>query len=112
MNMLRIFGIGSSRILKMDHSVTGTVTDAKRCWWMRMKTKPARLYASEENTVYSYFITFEYSVDNANYTGKLYIDFRYRVPQKGELIQVYYDPEKPADYACYAFGPGTTQISW
>ena len=57
-------------------------------------------------------ITFVYRVDNIAYTGKLYVDLRYRCPHKGEQIDVYYDPENPKNYACYAFGPGVNPIGW
>lgn len=110
MNLLRVFGIGSGAILAKGCHVPGTVTKVSRCWWLSIKTKPARLYATPENTVNPYMITFEYRVDNIPYTGTLYIPIRYRVPQAGETICVYYDPEKPQSYACYAFGPGTVKI--
>jgi len=112
MNILRIFGIGSSKILAQNRSVPGLVTRVSRCWWLSVHTKPVRLYASEENTVSPYIITFAYQVDGVSYTGKLFIPINYRVPQKGETISVYYDPEKPKRYACYAFGPGTFNIHW
>lgn len=107
MNILRVFGIGSGRILAKNHSVPGHVSKVSRCWWLRVHTKPVRLYASEENTVSPDIITFTYHVDGTSYIGKLYIPIRYRTPQNGETIQVFYDPAKPKQYACYAFGPGT-----
>lgn len=112
MNILRLFGIGSESILTKNRSVKGKVTKVYRCWWLRIKTRPARLYASEQNTAYPYIITFEYKIDAVSYIGKLYIPIRCRVPQMGETIDVYYDPENPKKYACYAFGPGITSINW
>ena len=108
MNLFRLLGIGSGRILAKDHSVKGTVTKISRCWWLSVRTKAIRLYASERNTAYPYIITFSYTVENVPHAGKLYIPVRYRVPRKGETIDVYYDPEKPQKYACYAFGPGAS----
>lgn len=105
MNIFRIFGIGSGRILAKNCSVPGTVTKVQRSALHTVK-KPVRLYTHEGNTVFSHFITFEYSVDGQLYTGKLFIDLRYRCPQKSEKIEVFYDPPKPRNYACYAFGPG------
>jgi len=112
MGILCAFGIGSGKILAKNHSVPGLVTQVSRCWWLSVKTKPARLYDSAENTVNPYIITFSYQVDGVSHTGKLYIPINYRVPQKGETISVYYDPETPKRYACYAFGPGSVHISW
>lgn len=111
MNFLRIFGIGADRILAKNHCVKGTVTNVTLSSLHTIK-KPVRLYSSSDNTLYSHFITFEYIVDSLPYKGKLFVDLRFRCPQKGETIDVYYDPEKPEKYACYAFGPGGQQIGW
>lgn len=111
MNILLIFHIGSRRILAKNHSVTGTVTGVQRSVIHTVK-KPVRLYLNESNTIFSHFITFRYTVDAVDYTGKLFIDLCYRCPQKGESIEVYYDPEKPENYACYAFGPAGNPIGW
>lgn len=104
MNLLRLLGIGSDAILAKGNSVPGTVTDVYRCWWLRINTKPVRRF-SGDGAVYPYIITFEYQADGEPHTGKLYIPVRYRVPIKGEKIEVYVDPDDPHKYACYAFGP-------
>lgn len=106
MQFLHTFGITDNRILKKACYTQGTVTDVNRCWWIKIKTKPARLYASDKNTIYPHFITFRYFVDGNAYTGKRYIPIGYRVPRKAEKICIYYAPHKPKQYACYAFGPG------
>ncbi len=110
MDILRLFGVGVGKILAHGCSVQGTVTRVSACWWISVKTQPVRLYASPENTLHPSIITFDYSVGGASYTGKLYIPLRFRVPQKGESIDVYYDPNHPKRYACYAFGPGKHMI--
>ena len=107
MNILRVFGIGSRKILALEHTVDGKVTKIIRTG-PQIKTKAARLYASEQNTLYSHFITFEYSVNRIPYQGTLYIHLRYRCPQLGETITVYYDPQKPGHCACHSFGPRYT----
>ncbi len=111
-SLFRLFGLGSDAILKKGFQVPGTVTSVYRCWWFTVKTKAIRLYASNENTVHPHIITFSYTAEGISYEGKLFIWIRYRCPQAGETIEVYYDPEKPERYACYAFGPGITSISW
>lgn len=107
MNLLRLFGIGSGAILAKGNAVAGRVTDVYRCWWLRINTKPVRRF-SGDGAVYPHIITFEYQVDDALHIGKLYIPVRYRVPCKGEKIEVYLDPDDPHKYACYAFGPANT----
>ena len=107
MNILRLFGIGSKAIFEKNTSVSGTVTQVYRCWWLRINTKPVRRY-SGDGAVYPHVITFDYQVDDIKYTGKLWIPVRYRVPSRGETIDIFIDPDAPAQYACYAFGPANT----
>lgn len=107
MKLFRIFSIGVGRLLANGCSVQGTVTGVQRSS-LHVVKRPVRLYLNEHNTIFSHFITFEYTVDGHCYTGKLFIDLRYRCPQKGEKIKVFYDPRKPWNYACYAFGPGVS----
>ena len=68
---------------------------------------PAPLFRRRRG--HPYIITFVYSVGSISYEGKRYIPIRYRVPQVGETINIYYDPERPGNYACYAFGPAINQ---
>lgn len=111
MKLFPMFGIGEQKILALKNSVKGTVTSVTNSRIYVVK-KPVRLYASERNTLFSHWITFTYSANGNLYTGKRWISLRYRCPRKGEQIDVYYDPEKPENYACYAFGPATTPIGW
>ena len=74
--------------------------------------KPVRIGITEQNTLFSHYINFTYTVDSIPYEGKLFVSLNYRCPQKGETIDVYYDPEKPENYACYAFGPAVRPIGW
>lgn len=111
MKILRVFSIGADKILAKGCSVKGTVTMVQKSYLYIIK-KPVRLCLNEKNTIYSHYITFLYSVDNILYKGKLFISPYYRCPQKGEKIDVFYDPEKAENYACYAFGPAAALIGW
>lgn len=111
MNALRYFGIGANRILAKDCHVSGTVTHVGRSYLYVVK-KPVRLYVHEGNTRFSHFIHFTYAVNGIAYKGRLWVNLRYRCPQKGETIEVYYDPEKPENYAFYSFGPAPNPIGW
>lgn len=111
MKLLRLFGIGADNILAKDHSTTGTVTMVRNSYLYVIK-KPVRLYPNESNTRCSHIITFTYTVDAITYTGKLFLTPQVRCPQKNEKIEVFYDPEKPENYACYHFGPATNPIGW
>ena len=107
MKLFRIFGIGAHRILAEDHHVDGKVTKRTRTV-PQIKTKPVRLYATEQNTICSHFLSFDYTVNDIVYHGTLYVHLHCRCPQNGESITVYYDPEKPQNYDCYPFGPRNT----
>lgn len=111
MKLLYMFSIGSGKILAKGHSVSGTVTGVSRSYLYVVK-KPVRLYVNGQNTQTSHWLNFTYSVNGISYKGKLWVSLRYRCPQKGEKIEVFYDPEKPENYACYAFGPNPNPIGW
>ena len=111
MKLFRMFHIGAKKILKKGCHVTGTVTMVRLSRIYVVK-KPVRIFITEDNTMFSHWIGFTYTVNGISYQGKLWISLRYRCPQKGEQIEVYYDPEKPENYACYAFGPNTRLIGW
>ena len=111
MKLLRMFGIGDKKILAKNCSVSTAVTRVRNSYLYVIK-KPVRIGITEENTKCSHFIDFTYTVDGTPYLGSLFITPYYRCPQKGEQIEVYYDPEKPQDYACYAFGPGISPNGW
>ena len=111
MKLFRMFSIGSDKILAKGHSVPGMVTGVSRSYIYVVK-KPVRILVTEQNTMFSHWITFTYCVNGVTYKGKRWISLRYRCPEMGESIAVYYDPEDPAKYACYAFGPNTRLIGW
>lgn len=111
MNLLRIFSVGADRILAKGCCVRGTVNMVQKSHLYVIK-KPIRLYPNETNTLYSHYIAFCYAVDDIPYKGKLFISPNRRCPQKGEEINVYYDPEKPENYACCDFGPAVRPIGW
>ena len=109
--LFQLFGIGDMKILSQNHCVSGTVTAVQNSYLYVVK-KPVRLYLNKQNTRFSHWITFTYCVNGITYKGKRWISLRYRCPQKGEQIEVYYDPENPKKYAFYAFGPAGDPIGW
>ena len=111
MKLLSVLGIGSKKILEKGCCTKGTVTGVSKSYLYVVK-KPVRLYVSDSNTLFSHYIFFTYTVDNIPYKGKLYVDLNYRCPQKGETVEVFYDPENPAHYAFYSFGPNPNPLGW
>ena len=111
MQFLSIFSIGANRILSKKHC-TQAVVSAVSTSRIHVIKKPVRLHPNKKNTMYSNYIHFTYTVDNVPYKAVLYVDLAYRCPQAGEVIDVYYDPENPRRYACYAFEPNPNLIGW
>ena len=111
MNLFRVFGLWEQDILAKNCSTKGTVTLVQTSF-IHVVKKPIRIGINPNNTMFSHFITFEYTVDGMTYKGKRFVDLYYRCPEKGEQIDVYYDPEKPEKYACYAFGPNMRLNGW
>ena len=111
MKLLRVFGIGAKKILQMDCCTKGVVTKVQISCLYVVK-KPVRIGINEKNTMFSHYMFFTYTVDNIPYKGKLYVDLNYRCPQKGEKVEVFYDPENPASYAFYSFGPNPNPLGW
>lgn len=102
MNLLSLFGISDRKITAHGCSVTGTVTAVSRSYLYVIK-KPVRLYPNENNTRFSHYVTFTYSVDGTTYTGKRWVSCQYRCPQVGTQIPLYCDPKNPQRYACAPF---------
>ena len=111
MKILRMFGIGAGKILAKNCCVSTTVTRVRNSYLYVIK-KPVRIGNTEENTRFSHLIDFTYTVDGTSYQGSLFLTPYSRCPQKGEPIQIYYDPENPRNYACPAFGPSVNKIGW
>ena len=103
MKFLRMFSIGAEKILTKGHCVKGTVTMVQDSYLYVVK-KPVRIGITPDNTALSHMITFSYTVEDIPYSGKLLVTPYYRCPVKGEQIDVYYDPQKPENYACHTFG--------
>ncbi len=111
MKPLRIFGIGRNKLLEKGCTVPAKVTDVQISRLYVIK-KPVRIGITPENTLFSHYIIFRYTVDAVPYQGRLFVPLTERCPQRGESIEVYYDPEKPQNYACRSFGPAPRPIGW
>ncbi len=87
----------SKKIISQSHIAEGTITDVKRCWWLKINTKPVRA-SSEDGAVFPDVIHFTYSVKGVTYTGKKFIGINTRGIKKGDKISVCYDEIKPRKY--------------
>jgi len=111
MHLLCFFGLGAKRILAKNCHTPALVTKVRESGLHTTK-KPIRLYPHSGNTIFSHIITFQYQVDSIPYTGLYFVDLRFRCPQVGEVLDVYYDPKHPSRYAFYSFGPQGNPIGW
>ena len=63
MNLLRVFSIGSNKILAKNCCTKGIVTGVGNSY-IHVVKKPVRLCPNDRNTMYSHYIFFTYTVDN------------------------------------------------
>lgn len=102
MGVFQLFGMGAGKIMAQGCPTSGMVTGVSRSYLYVIK-KPVRLYLNEENTRFSHYLTFAYTVEGKSCTGKRWISCQYRCPQVGETIVLYYDPKDPKRWACAPF---------
>lgn len=103
MKLLCMFSIGADKILRKNCCTKGTVTMIQDSYIYVVK-KPVRIGINAKNTAISHFVNFTYTVEGIAYTGKIFVTPYDRCPVKGEQITVFYDPDKPENYACHSFG--------
>ena len=91
-------GLGSRDIMAQESCVQGCVTGVKRCWWLKINTKPVRRNGLD-GAVFPHTVFFRYSVDGTQYQGSRYVSWRVKCPGIGDTITVYVDRDRPEKYA-------------
>ena len=94
---LRMFGIGVTDVFAGKQTIA-TVTDVKRCWWLKVNTKAFRRNMFD-GALFPHIIHFTYCVNGQTYTGKRYVNWNKRCPIKDEKVTVYYEADAPEKYA-------------
>lgn len=94
MNFLQLLGFGKKRLISQGTAVSGTVTDIRKCWWIKINTKPVRSHALD-GAIFPHIVAYTYDVSRKSYCGKQMISAYARCPQLGEAIQVFYNPSQP-----------------
>lgn len=94
---LRMFGIGVTDAFAGKQTIA-TVTDVKRCWWLKVNTKAFRRNMFD-GALFPHIIHFTYCVNDQTYTGKRYVNWNKRCPIKDEKVTVYYEADAPEKYA-------------
>ncbi|MDE6727033.1 MAG: sugar ABC transporter permease [Oscillospiraceae bacterium] len=73
----------------------GVILAAKKCWWIKINTKPVRTHALD-GAVFPYLVTVRYSANGTELTGKKLVVWKDRVPRVGSAVTVKYNADKPA----------------
>ena len=84
-------------IISAGIKTVGKITGVKKCWWIKVNTKPVRTH-SLDGAVFPHIIYFTYTVSNIGYTGKKYISYNSAPPAKNAEIEVFYDRNNPKMY--------------
>ena len=95
--LLKMLGVGATNAIAGEQT-EGVVEAVKTCWWIKINTKPVRRHMMD-GAVFPHMIHFAYTVESQTYRGKRYVRYYKRCPEKGEKLTVYYEREKPANYA-------------
>lgn len=88
----------NQKIVAQNNCIEGTVTDLKKCWWLKINTKPVRSH-SLDGAVFPYTVHFKYNVNGTEYKGKKFIGLNTRGLNAGGKLTVYYDGSHPSKHA-------------
>ena len=84
-----------SFLLSNGNSVKGIVTDVKKCWWLKVKTKAVTIF--NDGVRYPHRVYYEYEVMGEKYQGSKTLSYMVTPPNKNAYITVYYNPDDPAE---------------
>ena len=79
----------------MEQKTTGTVISVKKQWWLKVNTKPVRMYVLDGAT-FPHIITVKYSVNCQKYTKRKWIKACDTPPALDSEVTVMYDENKPS----------------
>ncbi|MBE6008125.1 MAG: hypothetical protein E7235_02880 [Lachnospiraceae bacterium] len=83
-------------LMSNGNTVRGIVTDVKKCWWIKVKTKPV-LTSYSDGVKYPHTVHYEYEVMGEKYTGSKTLGYMVTPPNKNAYITVYYDIDDPSE---------------
>ena len=98
MNILQLLGFGEEKIFAQNVSVIGHVTAVKKCWWLKVNTKPVRT-SMWDGAKFPHIAEFTYEADGKAYTGRRWVSYEDVPPAVGKAVRVYYDSKDPRKYA-------------
>ena len=83
------------RIIEQNNIAKGTIQKVRKCWWIKVNTKPVRMHALD-GAIFPYIMTFTYEVDGIQYKKRKYIGLRPDAIGIFGNVDVYYDKDKPS----------------
>lgn len=75
-------------------TATGVIISAKRCWWLKINTKPVRKHALD-GAVFPYSVTVRYSANGTEYAKKKLVLWKNDIPREGVAVTVIFGADKP-----------------
>lgn len=86
--------VSRKKLLESGTTVPGVIVDVKRCWWLKVNSKPVRTTAMDGAT-FPHIVTFTYAVNGQAYKGKRFASPSKQTPSVGQSATVYYDSQNP-----------------
>ena len=86
------------KIIAQNNCTDGTITDLKKCLWLKINTKPVRSH-SLDGAIFPYTLHFKYNVNGIEYKGKKFIGLNTKGLNVGGKLTVYYDGSRPSKHA-------------
>ena len=96
MGILNKLGLNSDNLISKGNSVQGVVTEVKKCWWLKVKTKPVITNYSD-GVKYPHKVCYKYDVMGESYTGSKTLSYMITPPNQNAYVTVYYDPDNPSE---------------
>ena len=81
--------------MKNEKNTIGTVISVKKCWWIKINTKPVRRHATD-GAVFPHILHVQYQVSGNSFEKRKYVSYRKSCPQPGDPVTVIYDEMKPS----------------
>lgn len=75
-------------------TASGVVISAKRCWQLKINTKPVRTHALD-GAVFPYRVTVRYSAEGREFESRRLVVWKNAVPYVGQSVVVRYDTRRP-----------------
>ncbi len=94
MNIRQALGMGAKKLMREGLPATGQVTEVKRCWWLKINTKPVRK-DMWDGAIFPHHVFYRYQADGKEYEGSRIISAYAVPPKKGDTIFLYRHKSKP-----------------